>query len=324
MAATTRWGLSIGANLTWLCWGLIGISFIIAWPISKLLDCLIGEEHRTHFRRAELKELMAKHGEKQQVVAGGGGGGGGATISSSNSSNNSSVPSTPTKRDVLRTPPTPIPTPSEKIIPKDTEILTYDEITIIKGALDMRNKTAIQASTPLDKIFMIDINTKIDRSLKEKIIENGRSRIPVYSGSREHIVGMLLTKSLIYQSEEQISKIGLKNIPKIASTLPLYSVLNLFKTGTSHLAVVVDDQNFTTSLGIITFEDVIEELIQEDILDESDVKRSSSSSYARQDEHLVDLQRGPVTDINAIYYAEDDEKNDIVGSDDNEDVELSV
>ena len=40
----------------------MGVFFIIAWPLSKLLDCLLGHEHSTFFRRAELKVLVDLHG----------------------------------------------------------------------------------------------------------------------------------------------------------------------------------------------------------------------------------------------------------------------
>ena len=40
----------------------MGIFFIVAWPLSKLLDCLLGKDHSTFFRRAELKVLVDLHG----------------------------------------------------------------------------------------------------------------------------------------------------------------------------------------------------------------------------------------------------------------------
>lgn len=57
-ALCARWGLTIGAYSAWAVWLLIGLTFPISWPISKLLDCVIGVDHQTYFKRAELKELV--------------------------------------------------------------------------------------------------------------------------------------------------------------------------------------------------------------------------------------------------------------------------
>jgi metal transporter CNNM len=50
--------LAIGANLYWLVWILIGLFFVVAYPVSKLLDCILGHDSGTRYRRAELKELV--------------------------------------------------------------------------------------------------------------------------------------------------------------------------------------------------------------------------------------------------------------------------
>ncbi len=51
-AICTRYGLAIGANLAWLVWIIIVLLFPISWPISLLLDFLLGGEQGTFFRRA--------------------------------------------------------------------------------------------------------------------------------------------------------------------------------------------------------------------------------------------------------------------------------
>jgi CBS domain containing-hemolysin-like protein len=61
-----RWGLSIGADSAWMVWILIGLTFPISWPISKLLDCVIGVDHQTYFKRAELKELVISQFPKKK------------------------------------------------------------------------------------------------------------------------------------------------------------------------------------------------------------------------------------------------------------------
>ena len=49
---------------------MMGLFFVIAWPLSKLLDCLLGSEHSTFFRRAELKALVGLHGPDDEYTAG--------------------------------------------------------------------------------------------------------------------------------------------------------------------------------------------------------------------------------------------------------------
>ena len=61
-ALCTRFGLAIGANLSYLVWVLIFITLPISWPIAKLLDYLFGHSHSTYFGRNQLTELIQLHG----------------------------------------------------------------------------------------------------------------------------------------------------------------------------------------------------------------------------------------------------------------------
>lgn len=232
-ALCTRYGLAIGSSLAPLVRVLMVLLFVVAWPISKLLDCLLGHEHSTFFRRAELKELVDLHKE-----------------------------STDANEDPLRD----------------------DEVMIIQGALEMRNKSVQHKYTPLDKVFMLDIDGKLDRETMKQISRKGHSRVPVYKGDRGNIVGVLFVKSLIMLDPDD--DIPIKDVYKDGSFLqsstiePLYELLDKFQTGKSHLCVVhkteIDEGNQVQSrvVGIITLEDVLELLIQEEILDESDILRA--------------------------------------------------
>lgn len=63
--------------------------------------------------------------------------------------------------------------------------LTTDEVNIIKGALDLSSKTAAEGMTPLDLVFMLSTNTKLDSETLEAILASGHSRIPVHrAGNR--------------------------------------------------------------------------------------------------------------------------------------------
>ncbi|XP_016459217.1 DUF21 domain-containing protein At4g14240 isoform X2 [Nicotiana tabacum] len=258
----------------------------------RILDCVLGH-NEVLFRRAQLKALVSIHSQE----AGKGG------------------------------------------------ELTHDETTIISGALDLTEKTAKEAMTPIESTFSLDVNSKLDWEAMGKILARGHSRVPVYSGSPKNIIGLLLVKSLLTvraETETPVSAVSIRRIPRVPADMPLYDILNEFQKGSSHMAAVVklkgktkkpplvveeeksDDSavtnghpSVTTSLlmakdeksdsvvvdiekatvpavqssgdalingshqssddiedaeviGIITLEDVFEELLQEEIVDETD------------------------------------------------------
>ncbi|KAL8541659.1 hypothetical protein ACS0TY_002793 [Phlomoides rotata] len=186
----SRHGLAIGAALAPVVRVLVWICFPVAYPISKVLDFLLGDGHRALFRRAELKTLVNLHGNE----AGKGG------------------------------------------------ELTHDETTIIAGALELSDKTASDAMTPISDTFAIDINAKLDRSLMNLILEKGHSRVPVYYEHPTNIIGLILTRNLFTihpEDEVPVKSITIRRIPRVQENLPLYDILNEFQKGHSHMAVVV-------------------------------------------------------------------------------------
>ncbi|KAL1557865.1 DUF21 domain-containing protein [Salvia divinorum] len=190
----SRYGLAIGATVAPVVRVLVWICFPVAYPISKLLDSLLGHGHRALFRRAELKTLVNLHGNE----AGKGG------------------------------------------------ELTHDETTIIAGALELGDKTASDAMTPISEIFAIDINAKLDRALMNLILEKGHSRVPVYYEQPTNIIGLILAKNLLTihpEDEVPVKSVTIRRIPRVPETMPLYDILNEFQKGHSHMAVVVRQCN---------------------------------------------------------------------------------
>ncbi|XP_021890435.1 DUF21 domain-containing protein At2g14520-like isoform X4 [Carica papaya] len=193
-AVCSRYGLAIGAKLAPFVRVLVWICFPVAYPISKLLDFLLGEGHDALFRRAELKTLVDLHGNE----AGKGG------------------------------------------------ELTRDETTIIAGALELAEKTARDAMTPISETFAIDVNDKLDRDLMRLILEKGHSRVPVYYQHPRNIIGLILVKNLLPihpEDEVPVKNVTIRKIPRVQETMPLYDILNEFQKGHSHMAVVVKQKN---------------------------------------------------------------------------------
>ncbi|CAI9092307.1 OLC1v1027506C3 [Oldenlandia corymbosa var. corymbosa] len=120
--------------------------------------------------------------------------------------------------------------------------LTDDETTIITGALDMTEKTAKDAMTPISKTFSLDITAVLDMHTMGLIMSKGHSRVPFYSGNPKNIIGLVLVKNLIFCDPEEkvpLQHITLRRIPRVYDNWPLYDVLKLFQKGHSHMAVVV-------------------------------------------------------------------------------------
>jgi len=150
--------------------------------------------------------------------------------------------------------------------------LSIDECNIINGALDMKTKTVKDCMTPLSAVYMISQDDVFDENLSNSLIQDGHSRVPVYRENPKNVVGLLLVKHLLGVSTDKktpIKQIGLRPLPGVLSDKPLYDILNEFQTGRSHMAIVTDADTGDL-VGIITLEDVIEELIQEEIQDETD------------------------------------------------------
>ncbi|KAK9129886.1 hypothetical protein Sjap_010373 [Stephania japonica] len=198
-AICTRYGMKVGALAAPLVRVLLLLFFPIAYPISKVLDWMLGKGHAVLLRRAELKTFVDFHGNE----AGKGGD------------------------------------------------LTHDETTIIAGALELTEKTAKDAMTPISKAFTLDLDGTLDQQTLTSIMTNGHSRVPVYAGNTTNIVGLLLVKSLLTIDPNDaipLKKMALRRIPRVSENMPLYDILNEFQKGHSHIAVVIKDLSETKVL----------------------------------------------------------------------------
>ncbi|KAI3908382.1 hypothetical protein MKW92_046293 [Papaver armeniacum] len=174
-AICTRYGLAVGANFVWLVRVLMIVCYPVAYPIGKILDLVLGHNNEGLFH--ELR------GE-----------------------------------------------------------LTHDETTIISGALDLTEKTAEEAMTPIESTFSLDVDSKLNWEAIGKILARGHSRVPVYSGNPKNIIGLLLVKSLLTvrpEEETPVSAVSIRRIPRVPADMPLYDILNEFQNGSSHMAAVV-------------------------------------------------------------------------------------
>lgn len=154
--------------------------------------------------------------------------------------------------------------------------LNQDEVTIISAVLDLKEKAVGDIMTPMDDVFTMSADTILDEDTMNVILSAGYSRIPIYEpGNEKNFVGMLLVKILItYDPEDckRVSDFALATLPETRPETSCLDIVNFFQEGKSHMVLVSEypGENFGAT-GVVTLEDVIEELIGEEIIDESDV-----------------------------------------------------
>jgi len=145
-----------------------------------------------------------------------------------------------------------------------------DEERIIEGALSFSDKSAEQVMTPRTVIYILDISTSLDEKLLNKIKEEGFTRIPVYKNSIDNVVGILYAKDLInIKLGTKIEKVYKKEkILTVPKQQKLDQVLNMFIKSKVHLALVKNEYHGLE--GVVALEDIIEEILEREIVDETD------------------------------------------------------
>jgi len=145
-----------------------------------------------------------------------------------------------------------------------------DEERIVKGALSFSQKKVEDIMTPRTQVIMLKFDSKLDKITLNKIRESGHSRIPVYGETQDDILGIFYVKDAVGRNWEKIEVINKtrKNAIFVDEKKLLDDLLNSFCKTRQHLYVVLNE--FNEFVGIVTVEDVIEEIIGEEIIDEYD------------------------------------------------------
>uniref|UniRef100_A0A8B9Z4R5 Metal transporter n=1 Tax=Bos mutus grunniens TaxID=30521 RepID=A0A8B9Z4R5_BOSMU len=165
--------------------------------------------------------------------------------------------------------------------------LVKEELNMIQGALELRTKTVEDIMTQLQDCFMIRSDAILDFNTMSEIMESGYTRIPVFEDEQSNIVDILYVKDLAFVDPDDCTP--LKTITRfynhpvhfVFHDTKLDAMLEEFKKGKSHLAIVQKVNNegegdpFYEVLGLVTLEDVIEEIIKSEILDESEDYRDT-------------------------------------------------
>lgn len=147
-----------------------------------------------------------------------------------------------------------------------------DEERIVHGALRFSHRQVREVMTSAEKVVAVDINRRLNDELFNEVADYGHSRVPVFAGDRENIVGLLYVKDLLIE-EEGIGIADTKeafdgDLLRVGAGTKLDTVLGQMLKRRQHLAIV--QSRAGKFLGVITLEDIIEEIIQTEIEDEDD------------------------------------------------------
>ena len=166
---------------------------------------------------------------------------------------------------------------------EDEEVLDEDQSELVQNAIDFLDIQAVEVMTSRVDLVAIDLEDDSEK-INQTIMDSSFTRLPVYKGSLDEIIGILhINQYLKAKADDdsiEITDLLMKPVYVYKTTL-LTSVLDQLRAAKQHLAIVCDEYGGT--IGIVTMEDILEEIVG-DIWDESDVieedvKKISSSSF---------------------------------------------
>lgn len=191
--------------------------------------------------------------------------------------------------------------------------LEEGEKRMIKGIFDLPNTSVKEIMTPRVDIEALPMTATVAEA-KKLIIESGHSRIPVYGRSIDEIRGVIYAKDFIRVNNENMSLERLSRTPIfVPETKAVDELLDEIKRSHNHFAVIIDEYGGTS--GIVTFEDIIEEIVG-DVRDEFDEREEAEEKSQLMPDGSVILEaRTSLSDVNEILDIEipEDEDSDTIG-----------
>jgi metal transporter CNNM len=132
-------------------WIIIVLLLPLAWPISFVLDKILGHELGTILSKDQIKALFQIYERKDRLETG--------------------------------------------------------QMRLLSASLDFPEMLVKTIMRPLDQVYMLDIESRFDNELMREIYENGYSRIPVYESTKKNVIGILMSKDLMFLDAERVRKL---------------------------------------------------------------------------------------------------------------------
>ncbi len=161
------------------------------------------------------------------------------------------------------------------------ELIEPESRLMLEGVLRMADLTSGDVMVPATRMDLLDIAADYD-DLLEVVITTAHSRFPVFERQRDNVIGILMAKDLL--KLQRAPELNLRTLLRPAVFVPeskgLNELLRDFRSNRNHLAIVIDE--FGNTAGLITIEDVLEEIVGE-IEDEFDERVRENGIYTLAD-----------------------------------------
>jgi CBS domain containing-hemolysin-like protein len=187
---------------------------------------------------------------------------------------------------------------------------------LVHSIVEFGEKRVREVMVPRIDVFAVDSRMTVAK-VRRTVSRSGHSRVPVYEGTIDRVIGMLYVKDIVDITDEDAERTGIDQLVRDAYFVPegkkIDDLLREFRMRRQHMAVVVDEYGGTS--GIVTLEDILEEIVGE-ITDEYDretslIRRTGEASYLIEgrtplddlrDTLGIDLQSEEVDTLGGLLY----------------------
>ncbi len=164
--------------------------------------------------------------------------------------------------------------------------IEHDQETVINNILELTSRIVREAMTPRTVVFSLDEKLTVREAMRQASALSAHSRVPVYDDDPNNVTGIVMRKDVLLAAANRRENTLLSSLKKpvhfVPETARLNHVLIDFFERHQHLFVVVDEYGAVT--GIISMEDVLEEIVGQEIIDESD--RASDMRELARKKHI--------------------------------------
>lgn len=169
-----------------------------------------------------------------------------------------------------------------------------DEVKIFQNALDFSDTKVRDCMIPRTEINAVDMDTCTLQQLEQMFIESGNSKIIVYQGDIDHVVGYIHSSEMFRCPDDWKEKII--KIPFVPETMAAQKLMKLFMQQKKSLAIVVDE--FGGTSGLVSLEDIVEEIFG-DIEDEHD--STKYTAVQTEDHEYILSARLEIDKVNELF-----------------------